>query len=89
MLGRLPLALAGLFLVACTTPLQLAARTEGHIGCHRGEITTSNVVSDVGRFTWDASCRGQSFVCAVDGDQVTCAPRVPEAAAPRPTSATN
>jgi hypothetical protein len=60
-----------LSLSGCAT---LAAQSVGFVPCREDEITTSNVhYSDPGEIcllgawglpTWDATCRGQTYVCS-------------------------
>jgi hypothetical protein len=54
------------------------------VGCDEAEITTSNVRT-VGvpiRMNWEATCKGQTFVCSRPGPSfapsalVTCAPKI-------------
>ncbi len=61
----------------------LAAESVGSIGCDESEITTSNVhmVGLPIRTNWNATCKGQVFVCSRSGpagplSQVACAPKI-------------
>jgi hypothetical protein len=67
-----------------------AAKSVGYVGCLEADITVANVQSSGGAETWEATCRGQTFICAehwsdtnMCGQQINtaCSPKLPPAAA--------
>jgi hypothetical protein len=76
--------------VACSpTTEDLQALSAGSMGCPQNEVSIANR-QEVNSYTtsWQADCRGHSFVCSVSGkNEIACSPMLaPVANAPPPAA---
>jgi hypothetical protein len=76
-----------LLFAACSPSVQrLSALSAGSMGCPQDEVEISHE-QKVNSYTssWQADCRGRSFVCSITGSQTTCSPMLAPVAAPPPS----